>query len=123
MEMRAKRLSAWLDENAWSQAELARLAGISAGAVKRAIAGETVTRHTANAIVAALDDAYQAKRLTVRADHVTLASIKGMQITRLERKKPKKSDQPGAPAPRQLAGISAGSGEAQHPGENDPEQH
>jgi transcriptional regulator with XRE-family HTH domain len=92
--MRAKPLTQYLDENAWSQADLAREAGISAGAVGRAIKGETVTRRTANLIVAALDRAEQEKRTTVRAAHITLASVRGIHLTKVQRKKPRQKSQP-----------------------------
>ena len=55
--MRPKRLAEFLNENAWSQADLAREAGISTGSISRALKGDIITRRSANAIVSALDRA------------------------------------------------------------------
>jgi len=84
--MKKKHLSDYLNENAWSQAELARRAGVSSGVIARALAGEPITRASANAIVAVLDEVEQARSTAIRPPHIKLASISGLSITKLQRK-------------------------------------
>ena len=84
--MRKKRRSDYLNENAWSQAELARRAEVSPGVVARALAGNPITRSSANAIVAVLDGEQQARSTAIRPSHLTIASVAGLRITELQRK-------------------------------------
>ena len=88
--MRPKRLADYLDDNSWSQADLARQAGVSTGVVSRALNGGSITRKSAKAIVEALDQAQQSNSTQLRAAHVTLASVRGLHITRLQRKSKKR---------------------------------
>ena len=73
------RLAEYLDKLSWSQADLAREAGISVSSVARALKGDPISRRNANAIVKALG--------TGTHHAVTLAEVKGLHITELKRKK------------------------------------
>jgi DNA-binding XRE family transcriptional regulator len=84
------RLSDYLDRFAWSQAELARQAGVSPQCVARALRGEKITRRNAEAIIAALQRKYKAAGLR---GAITLASVKGLHISDLRRKKKRAGDQ------------------------------
>ena len=75
------RLAEYLDKLSWSQADLAREAGVSVSSVARALKGDPVARRNANAIVKALGNGTHKQ--------VTLAEVKGLHITELKRKKPR----------------------------------
>ncbi len=80
------RLSEYLDKYAWSQAELARRAGISTQSVARALSGEAISRRNAEAIAGAIS----AREKTLGAkNNITASDIHGLHITRLKRKRPK----------------------------------
>lgn len=78
------RLSDYLDRFSWSQAQLARAAGVSPQSVARALKGETITRRNAEAIIEALQRKFKAQGLK---GAVTMASIKGLHISNLRRKR------------------------------------
>ena len=77
-------LAEYLDRFSWSQAELSRQAEVSEHCVRRALAGERVARRNAEKIIAALDRRFQAQGAKA---HITMGSIKGLQIAELQRKK------------------------------------
>jgi transcriptional regulator with XRE-family HTH domain len=78
------RLSEYMDKYSWSQAELARRAGISTQSVARALAGKEISRRNAEAITGAVN----AREKTLGAKNsITAADITGLHITRLRRKK------------------------------------
>ncbi len=79
------QLADYLNTFAWSQADLARAAGVSPHCVARALTGKRISRRNAAKIVAALDEQWQ-KQAT--KGHITMASIRGMQIAPLHRKFP-----------------------------------
>ena len=83
------RLSDYLDRFAWSQAELARQAGVSPQCVARALAGQTIKRRNAEAIIAAIQRKYKEQGLK---GAITLASIKGLHISELRHKQAKQED-------------------------------
>jgi len=80
------RLSEYLDKYAWSQAELARRAGISTQSVARALSGQAISRRNAEAIVAVIN---QHEKVLGSKTAVTLADVRGLHITKLQRKKPR----------------------------------
>lgn len=77
-------LSEHLDRFSWSQAELSRQAEVSEHCVRRALAGERIARRNAEKIITALDRRFQAQGAKA---HITMGSIKGLQIAELQRKK------------------------------------
>lgn len=78
------RLSDYLDRFSWSQAQLAREAGVSPQCVARALRGETITRRNAEAIIAAIQRKYREQGLK---GAITTASVKGLHISELRRTK------------------------------------
>ena len=76
-------LAEYLDKFSWSQADLAREADVSAHCVRRALAGEKIARRNAQKIVGALDRKFQTQGAKA---HITMGSIKGLQIADLQRK-------------------------------------
>jgi hypothetical protein len=77
-------LADYLYRFAWSQADLAREADVSAHCVQRALAGEKIARRNAQKIVNALDRKFQTQG---PKGHITLASIHGLQIAESQRKR------------------------------------
>jgi DNA-directed RNA polymerase specialized sigma24 family protein len=80
------RLSEYLDRYSWSQAELARRAGISTQSVSRALARQPISRRNAEAIVGAINARERATKGN-KAAAITLEDVEGLHITRLRRKK------------------------------------
>jgi hypothetical protein len=78
------RLSEYLDRFSWSQADLAREADINSQTVARALSGDTISRRNANAIVRAVGTQWTRQGMS---GHITLASIRGLHITGLRRKR------------------------------------
>ncbi len=78
-------LAEYLDKFLWSQAELSRQANVSIHCIRRALAGDKITRRNAEKIVGALDRKFQAQGAK---GHIVMGSIKGLQIAELHRKKP-----------------------------------
>ncbi len=87
------RLGEYLDRFAWSQVQLAREAGVSVQCVARALKGETITRRNAEAIIAALQRKHKAHGLK---GAIMLASIKGLRISELRRKRSVQREQKGS---------------------------
>ena len=79
------KLAEYLDRFSWSQAELSRQANVSPQCVRRALAGEKIARRNAEKIVAALDRKFQTQGAKA---HITMGSIKGLQIRDLRHKQP-----------------------------------
>lgn len=76
-----KRLSDYLDMLAWSQADLAREAGISKSTVTRVLNGDTISRRNAKAILDAINNATKSK--------LQVSDIRGLRITPIHRNKKK----------------------------------
>jgi Bacterial regulatory proteins, lacI family len=85
-------LADYLDMFSWGQADLARAADVSAHTVSRALKGEKIARRNAQKIAEALSLQLEAQG---GKGHIGLASIKGLKVADLQRKKHKK---PGEPA-------------------------
>ena len=85
-----KRLSDYLDMLAWSQADLAREAGISKSTVTRVLNGETISRRNAKAIIDAINHATNGK--------LQVADIRGLRITPIHRSKKKATSTVQEPA-------------------------
>lgn len=77
-------LDQYLDQLSWSQADLAREAEVSVSVVRRVLNGEAISRRNAKKIVQTLDQQFHA--LSEFNEHMTLASIEGIQISDLHRK-------------------------------------
>jgi hypothetical protein len=82
--MAMKKLADYLDMFSWSQADLAREAGVSPHCVRRALTGETISRRNAAKIAEALT-----WRLQEQGGKGTIGvqSIAGLQVAGLQRKK------------------------------------
>lgn len=78
-------LDKYLDQLSWSQADLARQAEVSVSVVRRVLNGEAISRRNAKKIVQALDQNLHAQG--EESQHMTLASIEGIHITELHRKR------------------------------------
>lgn len=81
------RLGKWLDKYAWSQAELARRAGISVSSVSRALDGKPISRRNAEAIVGALS---AHEKALGNKKPVMLADVTGLHITEYRHKRTRK---------------------------------
>ncbi len=73
-------LADYLHAFTWSQAELARQADISEHCVRRALAGERISRRNAEKIITALDRRFQAQGAKA---HITIGSIQGLALADL----------------------------------------
>lgn len=82
--MKLLKLADFLNMFSWGQVDLAREAGVSPHCVSRALKGERIARRNALKIVEALDRKFQAQGAK---GHITMGSIKGLQIAELQRKK------------------------------------
>lgn len=72
------KLADYLDQLCWSQADLARAAGISAQSIQRSLSGNKLTRRTALAIVTALSEATGKK--------LQLSDISDLKVTPVRRR-------------------------------------
>lgn len=71
-------LADYLHRFSWSQADLAREAGVSEHCVRRALAGERIARRNGQKIIDALDRKFQLQE--PRSGHITISSIHGLQL-------------------------------------------
>ena len=78
------RLADYLNTFGWSQVDLAREAEISTQTVARALSGKTISRRNAARIATALNKKWQDQG---SKGNITLASIRGLQIAALQRKR------------------------------------
>ncbi len=83
--MKPMKLADYLDMFSWSQADLARESDVSTHCVSRAINGKRIARRNAQKILEALNQQFQTQGGKA---HISMISIKGLQIADLQRKKP-----------------------------------
>lgn len=87
--MKPMRLADYLNMFAWSQADLAREAGVSTHCVSRAINGKRIARRNAAKMLEALNRRFAEQGGNA---YITMASIKGLQIAELTHKKTGRRD-------------------------------
>ena len=82
------KLIYYLDKLVWSQMDLARHAGISAGTVQRVMKSEPITRRKAHEICAALSEALQSEIVPSDIDeiHVLPTTRSPSTVQELKRK-------------------------------------
>jgi hypothetical protein len=86
MPIKPMRLIDYLNMFSWSQADLAREAGVSTHCVSRAINGKRIARRNAQKIFDALTRQFQAQGGNA---HISIGSVQGLQIADVQRKKRK----------------------------------
>lgn len=83
MPIKPMRLIDYLNMFSWSQADLAREAGVSTHCVSRAIHGKKIARRNAQKIIEALTRQF---RLQGGNAHIGRGSIQGLQIADVQQK-------------------------------------
>lgn len=95
------KLIDYLNQYSWSKADLARNAEISIGSVTSALDGQPIARSSAKRIVDALQ--LEHERLK-RPGVITLASVRGLKITDVKRKKTRLVKEPGQETEMKVSG-------------------